>query len=256
MCRRAAAALMGAGSGGQLRVLASDGYFTLPGGFECAGYRLSAPRMIGAGAHGTVYADADAGPVLAKLSHSNTATVVAEECAMLRRLEVAGVPHVERCLGLCDLGRRSVSILSPYFKGGHQISTGVVDALDARALETLIRDSAVFIVQSLAAGVAISDLQTLVRPDGRLLFIDLTEAGSLEDALGPSRALQSLGEWCTVLPQDVHGRMAEAVADELDRFGAGTLSPVASAALAEMPLLAAPEASRSRLEKAALRAGR
>lgn len=227
----------------------------LPKHFECAGYSLSEPRPIGSGGHGTVYADTKAS-VVAKVSYPNTAETVTGECATLRRLEAFHVPFAERCLGTCVVGDRVVALFSPYFKGGRQVSREVIESLTGEALAKFIRASTLFLVRCLVAGVAVSDLQVLARPNGEILVIDFNLAGLVDDDLGLSRTLQFLGEWTTVLPPSLHGAVADAFTLELDRLSPGALPSNAASAIIDMTLNSAPETSLTLMAEAAQRATR
>ncbi|CAK0845152.1 unnamed protein product, partial [Prorocentrum cordatum] len=162
----------------------------------------AAAGFVGSGAHGVVYADS-ALSLVAKFSYQNTAGVVREECETLRRLEAAAVPFVERCRGTCQVDGGVVALYAPFFDGAQQASPTVVAGLTSEAKRAFVTASTAFLVRCLAAGVAVNDLQVLVRPTGDVLAIDLTGAGPVAGGLGLARAQQSLSEWAAVLPADV-----------------------------------------------------
>mmetsp|Transcript_117881 Transcript_117881/g.229198 ORF Transcript_117881/g.229198 Transcript_117881/m.229198 type:complete len:282 (+) Transcript_117881:1161-2006(+) len=223
---------------------------------SCAGRRfnLKGLQPVGRGAHGTVVVE-PGGTILLKVSYANTASKVETECSTFQYLEAKEVPHVERCLAACRLeDGRSVALLTPYFTGSSQITSALVSSLAPSAKVVLARASAQFLVRSLMAGIAVSDLQALVRPDGSLLFIDFTEAGPIDDKFGAARAAQSLAEWSTTLPPSEHGATVDAVADELDRLAPSTLPEPAAAALASLASLpGAADSQAARLEAAVMR---
>lgn len=223
--------------------------------FECSGYSLSNLQAIGAGAHGAVYADVSAS-LVAKVSYPNTADVIKDECATLKRLEAAKVPYAERCLGVCTMDGHAVAVFSPYFVGGRQVSSTVISALSTDALGLFINASTTFLLRCFAANVAISDLQVLVRSDGAILVIDFTGAGPIDDAVGFERASQCLGEWTTVLPEKIHIAVVESFARTLELLPPGALSANAAMAIAQMTLAGAPEALLQRAANAAYRAAR
>lgn len=192
--------------------------------WQCGGYRLASPISVGAGAHGVVYADAGGGHVV-KVSRKSvenakaTAEIVKAECQALRRLEVAKVPHAERCVALCDLGDgddRAVAVYEPYFKGARSLSAVFVASLDGETQLALAAAAAAFLVRCLAVGVAVVDLQALSDTHGNLLYIDFTEAGNIVgDSLGSQRASTMLADWSAMWPVELHNRLAECLVAEL-----------------------------------------
>lgn len=226
-----------------------------PPNFQCDGQdiSISAFHLIGAGAHGRVYKANDR-PSMMKISYANTATIVNAECGTLRLYEAASISSVEKCIGQCSVNGLSIALLSPYFDNNRQISGPVLEQLTTNSLERFAKQSSTFFIQSLSAGLLISDVQALVKDDGDVLFIDVSEAGHLDDPLGPTRAQQMLGEWCTVLPPRIHELTATFVSDQLEKLLPGSLSAAAAQALAELPLTDAASVTLQRLEKAAARA--
>lgn len=223
--------------------------------FDCTGFHLSQLKSVGAGAHGVVYRERE-GLRVAKVSYRNTGAVIEAECAMLKRLEAANVPHVVRCDGLCSQGDRAVAVLSPYFPGGRQLTPVSFSSLRDAARRGLLADMAAFLVRCLAAGVAIADLQALIDSTGRVLFFDLTGAGPLDGPNGRALANTFTGDWCASLPVEAQELAAQALMEELEQVAPGTLAPAAAEALAGVPLVAVPESVSARLEASVMRAER
>jgi len=212
-------------------------------------------RRIGAGAHGMAYVDGE-GLQVAKVGYANTGEIIDKECAVLRRLEAAGVPHVVRCGGTCLRDGRVIAVLFPYFPGKRQLSPPAVSSLGESARMDLLSRMAAFLVGCLAAGVAVADLQALVDAAGHVLFFDLTGAGLLDGPDGEALAGTFVGDWFSSLPADSQELAAEELVLELDRLAPGALPAAAAVALAEAPLAGDPSGTAARLQASAVRVAR
>lgn len=159
--------------------------------FSCGTTPLRNPKYLGGGVQAEVFS-ADAGDrhAVVKLSRTNTDYAkrsLEHERKILKILNDAKVPNVERCLGFGEItttaGPRQGMVLTPCLPGRNiSVKNGcgnpkLLESQEENRMERLMATA----VRVLEAGVAGVDVQVLQSPSNNdMLWIDFTEAALLK----------------------------------------------------------------------------
>lgn len=198
------------------------------------------PRLLGSGGGGAVFAysrkgNDDAKGVADKVSGKNIGDVavkfswlrssksVANECSILKTMELNQVEGVERCLAIARYkqdGHRTVIVMEPVMDDSVGSLSEINTELLPKATNGLIRT----LVGMLAANIVTTDVQPLISPTtGDLLLIDMTEAVEIPknvpiNFINTALTNAFCNEIVTMIPDSMIENASETLLQELIRF--------------------------------------
>mmetsp|Transcript_36486 Transcript_36486/g.84176 ORF Transcript_36486/g.84176 Transcript_36486/m.84176 type:complete len:344 (+) Transcript_36486:41-1072(+) len=171
----------------------------LANAFSCGTTALRNPQFVGGGVQAEVFSanSSGSGRVVVKLSRANTdyaSRSFEHERHVLKILNEAKVPNVERCVGFGEVttraGPRQGMVLTPFMPGRNiSVKTGcgnpkLLSSQEEERMEKFMSTA----VQMLEVGVAGVDVQVLQSPTSNdMLWIDFTEAAVLKGGPGGVR---------------------------------------------------------------------